>query len=454
MPKSRIAILGIVLGISISQEISAGGFSLYTEGSTSELSVFAAGSAAEAFDASTSWYNPAGLALIHNHEALISGVGVLPSSQVSGTSTFNSTGFDPYVQTFNHLEGAEKAIVPAFHYSLPIGPDTTFGLSIVSPYGLSTNWGDDSAVRYSATLTKMLTVDIAPAIGGRITDYLAAGVAIDLQWAQVEFNRVLGVPTLLQTSNLSPYALDSRSYNKGNAFDVGFHGGILLLFNQDHTRFGLNYQSQISHEFNGTSTLIGPLADPDLTNPDAVFASGALSSNDVSLPGILTLSAYQDITQKLTLLASAVFTNWKQFEVIELEQVAAFSDLNFTPSLVNAGSNENFRNTWRFALGSNYRFTQRLMLRLGFGYDQTPTVDSQRNIRLPDADRLAATTGLHIQARKNIGIDVGYAYLWAIRSATINNTQSLGGDSSYTVNATGNAHAQLIGLQANWLIDT
>src|SRR3990167_7522427 len=86
----------------------AGSFSLYTESNGTAVGNFAAGIAAEAVDASTAWYNPAGLALIHAKQLIVSGVGVLPSTYLSGDTLFATTGVDSYQQSFQNLQGAEN----------------------------------------------------------------------------------------------------------------------------------------------------------------------------------------------------------------------------------------------------------------------------------------------------------------------------------------------------------
>ncbi|TAL62437.1 MAG: transporter, partial [Legionella sp.] len=246
---------------AIASTAYAGGFSLYTESGPMMTGNFGAGAAAEGADASIGWYNPAGLVLIHNQQAVFGGVGVLPVAQISGTSSYFSPLFDdtPYVETFNGLKGAKEAFVPSLHYALPLGDRATFGFSIVSPFGLATEWAADSAVRYQATFTEVITMNFSPEIGGKLTDNFAVGAGLDLQYARVKFNRMLGLPVFaLPLGN--PMVVDSLSYNKGDSFGVGFHAGILGMFNDNHTRIGLNYQSKMRHKFNGYSQLSGSLA--------------------------------------------------------------------------------------------------------------------------------------------------------------------------------------------------
>ncbi len=453
MPKQLIQ--AAVLLTSFSHHAFAGGFSLYTEGSVSELGVFAAGSAAQAPDASIGWYNPAGLVLMPEDEIVFSGVGVFPNTTLTGTSTYETDGVPPYIQSFDTLNGGRSAVVPALHLAHPLGERAVFGLSIVTPFGLSTNWGGNSPLRYAGTLTELLTLDVSPEIGGYITDHLALGVGLDLQWARVTFNAVAGSPAALQYLQsigglVTPTTLDSRSENVGTSFGIGFHGGLLAMFNDEHTRIGLNFQSAVDHMFEGTSTLTGRLADPSLDSISAVYELGTLNSNDIRLPNITTLSFYQDMTENFAFMGSVVFTGWSVFKNTVLDDVAGFDVDEGIQAPITVLAKQDYRNAWRFALGALYDFNPQWTLRVGGGYDQTPTVNAERDARLPDIDRWAAAVGLHYQPRKTIGFDLAYVYLWGAGKTPIHKTQVFNPTSSVTVDAWGRNYAQLAGFQAVW----
>ncbi|WP_162145874.1 OmpP1/FadL family transporter [Legionella moravica] len=461
----RTLVSASILGVLATNTVHAGGFSLYTEGSAAATGNFAAGIAAEAGDASIGWYNPAGLVLIRNQQAVFGGVGVFPTAKLNGTSTFQTNGLRDYVQTFNGLEGGENGFVPSFHYAKPIGENATIGISMVSPFGLATSWDPLSAVRYQATFTELITTNISPEIGGRLTENFSIGGGIDLQYARVKFNRMLGTPTVYQglpVAGLTPYILDSQSYNKGQSFGVGFHAGAMAMFNDNHTRLGVNYQSKVRHHFHGYSILGGKLADPTLSlanpfaaNVNSMFRSNDLNSNVIDLPDIVTVSGYHDVNETIALLASVVYTNWSTLRTIELNNVAAPNTAVNPVSQVkvNSVSPQNYSDTWRASIGANYHVNPNLMLRVGGGYDATPTNNIDRDVRLPDTDRWALSVGAHYQARPTIGVDVGYTHLFSAKDPQINRTDHIGTTSSFNVNAGGSAGADLVGAQLVWTID-
>ena len=451
-----------LMGILISAVVKAGSFSLYTESNGYSIGNFAAGVAAEAYDASTAWYNPAGLVLLHKQQMILGGVGVLPSSSLSGTSQFITfqAPVPPYTQSFQNLNGAENGFVPSFYYAKPLSSLATFAVSVTAPFGLSTNWDPNSPLRYGATLSAMQSVDISPELGWKLNDHVAVGAGPDFQYAKVKFNSVLGAPALL--ADPDPTEWDSASNNEGDSWGFGFHTGILVMFHENHTRIGLNYQSKVSHTFHGTSQLTGPLADPSGAFAlDSVFTSDSLVSNNIQFPYIVTLSGYQDVNEKLAVLSSLVFSGWNSFKTIELDNVAGFNATSYQPELIDFISTENYRNAWRVALGANYRVNDQWMLRLGGGYDQTPTINAERTIRMPDADRWAVSIGGHYQPYSQIVIDAGYAYLQSIDGSSIDSTINptvhktipLGDLNQFSVNAKGHAYANVFGAQITWLID-
>lgn len=456
----RAIVSGAIL-IVVNAVVNAGSFSLYTESSPAAVGNYAAGVAAEAADASIGWYNPAGLSLIHEREAVGGLVALAPSLRLTGASTYTTLGLPPYTQTFHNINGAKMGYVPSAHFALPVGENTTLGLSLVAPFGLSTQWNRLSSVRYEATTSYLVTANLSPEIGSRLNEHFAVGAGIDLQHAHVRLNEVLGAPALMNAVGLPPTFLDSLSYNKGHSFGVGFHAGLMALFNEDHTRIGLNYQSQVRHRFNGYSRLQGRLANLNpiiapitllTANPDAIFWGKDLASNTIILPEIATLSAYQDVNERLALLASVVYTGWKSIKTIELDRLAAYAP-GLGQVFVNTIIAENYRNTWRFSLGANYDINEHWMIRVGGGYDGTPTRNRYRDVRVPDCNRWAAAVGTHYQLRPELGIDFGYYRLIEAGHSRINRTDTVGPTSQYNVHASVKAYANVFALQAVWTLD-
>ena len=86
-----------------------------------------------------------------------------------------------------------------------------------------------------------------------------------------------------------------------------------------------------------------------------------------------------------------------------------------------------FRDTWRYALGANYRYSDAVKLKFGVAYDQSPVRDPQhRLVSLPDNNRTWFTTGAQVKVNKDSAVDVGVAYLYVPESHVDNDQTALG----------------------------
>ena len=84
---------------------------------------------------------------------------------------------------------------------------------------------------------------------------------------------------------------------------------------------------------------------------------------------------------------------------------------------------ENWDDSYRYSVGANYRLDDKLMLRGGVAYDETPVSDAFRTARIPDENRTWLALGAQYRLSDKSVIEVGYAHLF-IDDARINKTES------------------------------
>ncbi|MGZ8269331.1 MAG: OmpP1/FadL family transporter, partial [Burkholderiales bacterium] len=78
-----------------------------------------------------------------------------------------------------------------------------------------------------------------------------------------------------------------------------------------------------------------------------------------------------------------------------------------------------WKDTWRYSAGANYRINDRMKLRMGVAYDETPTNDETRTPRLPDQDRTWVAAGLQYRIPRGGVLEIAYAHEF-IRDANVN----------------------------------
>jgi long-chain fatty acid transport protein len=256
---------------------------------------------------------------------------------------------------------------------------------------------------------------------------------VDLEHAWSQFNLVATV--------FFP-AFDTDGYATATSNAIGYHLGALYQFSEE-TRIGIGYQSKVIHHMSGNSKFIGPLAN-DLAGGEQY--SGDYSTN-VNLPATTTLSLFHTLNTQVDIMGSITYTQWSIFKEVVMQNVAGIED-GESSNNITVVTPENYRNTWNYSVGGNLHINPQVFLRAGVGYDQSPTNNVDRDVQLPDADRVAVALGGHYQATKSLGFDLGWTHFFQV-NPSINNVEVVG-DQVTTTSGSVNANADVYGLQMKW----
>lgn len=451
------SVAGVLSGVCLTANAAA--FQLF-EYNGVNAGNFGAGAAASASDASTAYSNPAGMIMIQNQQIVLSENAIITDIKFKGSETWSTNNTQVPLPLVPHTfsptqtgtaQGGVTKFVPSFHYVSPLNDKWAFGLSVLSPYGLVTDYGNNSLVGYSGTDTELKTIDITPSLAFKATDKLSVGAGVDIEHLDATLNGVVGAPYNAAAAGLQNSALNTKSLNDGSGWGYGWHAGLLYQFTPS-TRVGLAYHSQVRFALNGTSKLEGPLANQGNVLTPGVVSNNNLQTN-VTLPPSTELSAYHDLNQQWAVVGSVIYTQWGTFnDVLHVQNVQGVSQASsispLAPQTFTVSMPNYYRNTWRVAVGANYRPTTKWLLRAGAGYDESPVRNAYRGVRLPDADRYALAVGAHYQALKTLGIDVGWNHLF-IKNANIN-LNAVSGTQVANTNGTFYNHGDIVGAQLTW----
>jgi long-chain fatty acid transport protein len=72
---------------------------------------------------------------------------------------------------------------------------------------------------------------------------------------------------------------------------------------------------------------------------------------------------------------------------------------------------QNWHDTWAYAVGTSYQLNKEWVLRTGLTFDQSPTNNVDRSPRIPTGDRTIFSIGAGWSPTDDITIDVAYSYL-------------------------------------------
>lgn len=128
------------------------------------------------------------------------------------------------------------------------------------------------------------------------------------------------------------------------------------------------------------------------------------------------------------LYAGATWTRWSRLKDITVNNagVTALSGGAFAPQLFGTIKEEqNWHDTWAYAVGTSYQVNKQWVLRTGLTLDQSPTNNVDRSPRIPTGDRTIVSLGAGYDVMPNMTIDVAYAYLKE-ESVKVNRSNALG----------------------------
>lgn len=416
--------------LTVSSQVMAGAFQLFEQDGASPGNDHA-GYAAIAEDASTAFYNPAGIVRFKNQQLVFAGNAVATDFKYNGTVAVNTLGNTPQPTV---AQGGGFAFLPAMHYVAPLTERLGFGFSVDVPFGLRTNYGYTSLVKYASTQSSVTVVDISPSFAYLVTDKGSIGAGLDIQKMYAEFDSVgvidVGFPD------------EATSTNKASDTAAGYHLGALYQFSKD-TRLGLSYHSKVVHHLSGSSLFSGQLA----TDLNGVAFSSHANTN-VTLPPYTALSFYKRVHPEFAFMASAIYTQWNVMQSLVLNNLSGV--LGTAPNqTIQVTIPEFYRNTWNLSVGGNYYPTDQIIIRSGIGYDQTPTTGAFRTVALPDNNRYVIALGGHYQATKTIGLDLNWMHLF-VGQTRVNPPPQVTGDQVTTVNGTAKGGADVLGGQITW----
>ena len=176
------AILSLAL-LTTTTQVQAAGFYIQ-EQSVKGLGSAFAGSTTSIDDASTIYFNPAGMTELEGTQINAGVHLIIPNADV----TDNGSTFPPGVTVAaDNGNPYDPSPVPNLYFATPVnvgGQDIWAGIGVSAPFGLGSDYGEDSFVRFDSTETELKTINVAPSVAYKINDAISIGGGIDVQYAE------------------------------------------------------------------------------------------------------------------------------------------------------------------------------------------------------------------------------------------------------------------------------
>jgi long-chain fatty acid transport protein len=344
---------------------------------------------AQADDPTAVYFNPAGIVQLEGTQV---SVGV---NTVTPSVTFESNGTSGIAGTFagQKTDTKDKTFfIPNAYITHKFSDKISFGFATFSNFGLETDWPDDWEGRYvlGGKKARIQTVSLNPVLAYRPHERVSFGFGLVAQYYEIEakWDQFVFVSGLIPPTDIAT-KLDGDDWGWG--WNVG-----LLVWITDNLRFGATFRSQVTHNINNGSAKFSP-------NIAAVGIQNTGAKTSIDTPPVAYLGlAYT--YQRLTLEFDAQWTKWSTFEKLK---VTFDEPVGGQPFLQDSFD---WKDTWAYRFGAQYRVFDWLDLRAGFIYDEQTVPDDTLSVVLPSGDRKIYTFGASGHY-KRLSVDFAYNYL-------------------------------------------
>jgi long-chain fatty acid transport protein len=346
-------------------------------------------SVGEANRPSSVYYNPAGMNQIKRSEISVGTTFLAPR-----VSYQPSSGDAVQMRPNNFL-------IPHVYAVTPLNEKLAFGLGATSYFGLTTEWAEDSPLRYNATKSEIVNQDIMLSASYQATDQWSFAVSADNDDSRASKNK-----KLLQTGgpdgNFQLKAKDNAwGYRLASMYKV-----------TDKQQIGLMYRSRISHKYEGKGYL-------DNLNNNGNFYQTIFGGTayETTLLEKLTLPQSVVVGYSFKPLSKWTFNidvEWMDWSSIKKEAVVWKDETDPTRlAVLNTGNPapRDWHSVWSQSVGAEYAATDHLRLRGGYYHHQSPIPQDTWDPNLPDSNSHGITTGFGYDITSSLTVDMAYSLL-------------------------------------------
>jgi long-chain fatty acid transport protein len=397
----------------------ANGFAL-NEQSTSGLGNAFAGGGAVAEDASTIFFNPAGMTYLPDNQVVLAGHAIRSSAKFNNSGSHSSSG--KATQGGDGGDAGDWGFVPNIYFSKALNENVRFGIGINAPFALKSDYDEGWVGRYQAQKSEINSININPSIAYKASDKISLGLGFSAMHMDAELANAVDFGTICAAAPLGGCGIgatfqqnDGFARVQGDSWGYGWNAGAIFQI-ADATRLSLAYRSSVHQKLKGNADFNNvPAAfalSPALT---AGFANGSVSA-ELTTPDSASTSIFHQINHQWDVMADLTWTHWSNFKdltVTRTSGVQAGRSLSSVPA--------NWDNTIRASLGASYRYNNALKLRTGLAYDQSPVSSEFSTPRTPFTDRTWLSFGANYRFTSTSSVDFGYTHVF-VNNAFLNKT--------------------------------
>jgi long-chain fatty acid transport protein len=456
-----VCLLGALLSVVGAMPASAQGFGVYEQGACM-TGRGGAGVADPCNDGSGIFFNPASIAF-DGKVMTVGGFLIGPYGDFTDTSS-------------SSLKGTVSALnkkwypVPNIYFAMPFAKRFAFGVGVMAPYGLTTDWPTASQGRYLGYKSLVQGVYVQPTFAVKLNDQVSVGFGVDATYVNLELRQRADLSVQpLGTTGLTfgqlnlicpasvcgtvPLGTDFADIQlKGNTWHAGYHLGVEIKAN-DKFSIGMRYLSGQQVAVNNGAIATDQISVPGVKIPagggvfvpvDQALASqfaagGKLSdqsaTSSLPLPAQFVAGVMVKAAPAVKLFFDYQWTNWAKFDVLPINGQYLKSNVV-----------EAYNNVSGVRMGTEIALGAKSTLSGGVNLHGPAAPDQSVTPNLPEGSRREFMVGYGAKLSKALHFNITYMYLHQPERAGRTNAGSTPVPVVGDNNGVYNFNANLIGM--------
>jgi long-chain fatty acid transport protein len=329
---------------------------------------------ATADNPSAIYYNPAGITQAQGQNLRIGVYGLYLDT------TYKSAG-----RTFNTDENYHA--LPQIYYTY--SPETiplSFGLGLFAPFGLSSDWPQNTGFRTVALKAELSCYAMNPVVAWRICTNLSIAAGLVVDYADIDLRQ-----------GLTPLPNNDLFRIKGDGWGVSYNLGVLYK-PHEKVSLGASFRGPTTLDLNGQTE----------TQMAEVQPTPAYRSAEARLPlplKVICGLSYRP-TPKWNFEFDADYTDWSTLGTVTVNQSAPVASLGIpqrVPLIFD------WQSSWYYEFGATRYLTKNWSVSAGYIFNENSMPDAHYNPAVADMDRHFLSVGAGFKT-KRFDFDVAYQF--------------------------------------------
>ncbi len=329
----------------------------------------------------TAFFNPAGMSFLKDKFAVSFGV----SGIISKVKFQN--------ELYNWQAETQNPVGTPFYLYMTYQTDEhmSFGLAIYTPFGSSAVWDDGWTGSQIVREISMKVFYIQPSLAYKFSDMLSLSASLIMAYGNIEYDKDINRNLTDEEGNKTYASLQS-----GTVSQAGYALSMALR-PSDKVSIGVNYRSEIILDAKyGTAEFYNV---PDLLSQ--TLKKTAFSAK-LPMPAELGMGISVRPTEKLLLAFDYNRTYWSVYEKL----IINFASDDLDPSIAD----KYYQNTNTYRFGAAYQVNDKLAVRAGYYYDESPLTEGHFSPETPSLDSNNYTFGIGYQMDR-LAVDFSLLYV-------------------------------------------